>query len=498
MPGLDTLAPSNMPGDPSGLFGQQQIVTTAPGTLPARWYTLFGVTDAAASAMKLQPTADQVKLFQQMSADPKYASIFKQSGSMQNLGWEYSNEQKQLVQQAAVSFSGGQIQQTPEAVNDANTAADPYNSPNVQKMFALEARGFTAQEAQDTVLGTGAAQVGVIGGGSGYLHGSNELRDVNPGVYGAAPTWHPGMDYNQFNAAFEKWVTDTQAAATNYGARLGAGIQNYYASIGADANGISQGQISANDRTYASIQDPAQQVEWLSAQDPGNLSAGLRDKWTALVLPGVQVGAAQNKEKVYMGGGLLSQEYAGQIPGEVANAPGTFGVTLGSVVHQDEGTGRLTEYNNVATGVDYSAPEKGSFSNAMDRLGGATFGGMMGFISSFGNPLGAVAGAAQGSGALGGLNGKNLGTWKWGQPQKAGGIGSVATSMAEAMAFSELGGPTMGKMGRFGLGSALGSINAMINGGSIASGGVEGGFGGLASGGAARGRAAEGMYYFGK
>lgn len=505
MPGLDTLAPSNMPGDPSGLFGQQQIVTTAPGTLPARWYTLFGVTDAAASAMKLQPTADQVKLFQQMSADPKYASIFKQSGSAQNIGWEYSDDQKQLVQQAAVSFSGGKIQDTPQAVNEANTAADPFNSPTVQKMFALEGRGYTAQEAQDMVLGTGSAQVGIIGAGPGYSHGSDQFKDVSPGIYGAAPTWHPGMDYNQFNAAFEKWVTDTQAAATTYGNQLGAGIQNYYASIGEDSNGISQGQISANDKTYASIQDPAQQVEWLSAQDPGNLSAGLRDKWTALVLPGVQAGAAQNKENVYMGGGMLANQYAGQVPGEVADARGTFGVTLGSAIHQDQATGRLTEYNNVATGVDYSAPQKGSFSNAMDRLGGAMFGGMMGFIGSFGNPLGAVVGAAQGSGALGGMNGKNLGTWKWGQPEKPGGIGSVVTSMAEAMAFSELGGPTMGKLGRLGLGTALGSINGMMNGGGSVGGnglrgGLEGGGAGLAGGGGGASYAskAEGMYYFGK
>lgn len=481
MPGLDGLPQGDVSQGQAGsplILGGGQIQAN-PGALPAQWYTLFGISPQTAAAMNLKPTADQVAMFSAMQSDPKYASIFQQSASAQSTNWSYSDADKALVQQAATQWSGGKLNATPEQVNAANQAASPWNSTAVQQMMQLEnQQGLSGQDAQSAVLGTNQYQKGIIGAGGGATGGGN-FQDVSAAGYTAAPSWTPGMDINTYESQFAAWESSTRAAASTYANTLGAGIQNYYTKIGENDQGISQAQISANDATYASIQNSSEQQAWLAAQDPGNLSASLRAQWQALVLPQDQAIAAGNQTHEYVGGEQLTAMAPGQVPGSVASANGTFDVTIGSVINQDAATGRVTMIDNVPTAVDYSAPNKSGMDNAMDRLGGAAEGAFMGFAA--GGPLGGVLGAVSGSGALGGLNGKGLGTWKWGQPTETGGLGAV-TQFMTAYGIGALAGG-LGLGARLGIGSALGAVSGMLTGGGGAEqNALSGGIGGALQG----------------
>lgn len=501
MPGLDSLSSAADPavsyralsgtGASDSLFGPQQ--TSAGTALPARWYTLFGISDATAAKMNLAPTADQVAMFGQMAKDPRYAAIFQQSASAQSPGWEYSDEQKALVQQAQVNIGG----KSPQDVLQSQ-ALSPELQAQYDRMIALENRGLSGQALQDAMQSRAAD---VREGQSGTTLADNGLsknapgtyQQINPAGYQDNAVQFTGHNFDEYEAGFTDWLTKTQAAADNYGQQLGAGIQNYYASIGEDSNGISQAQIQANDKTYGQIQDQSMQSEWLAAQDPGNLSASLRAKWTALVKPGVEQSAAQNKETQYWSAGQLAPIVPADVAAKIGAVQGdSFQVTLGSHISEDAATGRLTEINNVPVDVQYIAPSKGSFDMTMNRLGGALHGAFTGFAG--GGPVGAALGAYAGAG--GGMAPisinhpfQNLGTWHWNQPQQGDILGDTL-AMGSGMAFFQLGGAGYGKLARLGIGSAIGAVTGMLGrgagqsiGGAALQGGVSGGISGLANGG---------------
>lgn len=462
--------------DPAGVFGTQQLAQVAPGALPAQWYTLFGISHQTAAANGLQPTADQLAMFSAMQNNPQYASIFQQSQSAQGANWTYTPANQALAQQAQTAWANGTLNPTPQQTVAANTAADPFNTPGAQNEFLLESRGYTAQQATDATLGIGQYQQGIVGAGGGSTGGGSYV-DVSPGGYTAAPTLAAaGGNLSAFTSNFNEWETAMQSAESDYENAVGTGVQNYYASIGENSQGISQTQITANDATFNSIQTSPEQQAWLMAQDPGNLSPTLRAQWSALVLPQDQAIAAQNQSHEYVSGQMLEGMAPGQVPASVENVPdgGGFDVTIGSQVVQDATTGRVTDVNDVPTAVSYDAPQLGSTTNAMNRLGGAVGGGIEGFVGSGGNPFAAAMGAVSGSGALGGLSGKNLGTWKWGQSSNIGLTDSLAAIFTAG--FSQYGVGT-----RVGVGTALGSVGAFANGGNLKQ-GVAGGAMGAFSG----------------
>ncbi len=237
--------------------------------------------------------------------------------------------------------------------------------------------------------------------------------------------------------------------------------------------GISSAQTKQIYDTYNSILDPTEKAAYIAGQDPGNLTSSERVAQTA----------AKQGQTNWMLKNAIGPKT--QWSGDPYGAGGGVKTTVGDVTMTDKITGRSTVWGNVPTAQEYvGAASRGAFDQAMNRLGGGLYGAFIGYIGSFGNPIGAVVGAASGSGALGGINFKNPGKTTWGASEKFQGVGSVALSMGEAMAFSYFGVGDMGAVGRIGVGIGMGSANGFMSGGTkgIAVGGISGGVGGYFAG----------------
>lgn len=397
--------------------------------------------------------------------------------------------------QGFIPLEGG-----PQATNDAN-------QPSAQSLANFNAilAGGGTQDAQDRVLGTGKYQAFVTGANGEQLRlpdvlsatpkesmfkdVSTHKSDLGPvgagGAYGHWQTDATGSMWVNTGtkadfSAIEADARAAQAAKDQHNVDAYHGLQQERIARGEDPNtGISAAETKQIYETYQRIQDPAQREAYIRAQDPGNLTAGLRVARTA----------ARGGEQSWMTKNVMAPEttYEGtQKYGGSSDTKGQVKTTYGDVTQTDAATGRSIMFGHVATKIEYVAPESlGAFGNAMHRLGGGLYGGIMGYIGSFGSPLGAAVGAAEGSGALGGINLKKPGKTTWGAAETPGSIQSVLLSLGEAMAFAHFGVGNMGAAARIGIGAGMGSVNGFLAGGVKGAefGGVIGGVGGYLAGG---------------
>ena len=409
----------------------------------------------------------------------------------------------------------------PQAANDANQMP-AQAAANFNAEAALINAGASNEDAQNATLGIGPNQQFVTGAngqqetmaqalapqvGGGYRDisthtsmfklvappggdGQSQWQDASgaavPYSEVAADTQTSLDDLNQHNqseyAALQQQrvIAAAKAAGFDPGSVLkyGTGLGDSTTLKNIADTGISAAQTQEIYDTYARISDPAEQAAYLAAQDPGNLTLALRLAQNAT--------PQKASEKNWMMENALAPvttiTSASQYDG---GAGGGIKTTYGDVTQTDAATGRSIMFGNVITSMSYVAPEgRGSFDQAMQRLGGALYGGFIGFIGSFGNPAGLVLGAASGAGLLGGIKTSfknptgNLGKSGWGaaaNPAKEG-IQNVGIDLAAAA----LGG-SAGLFGGMAIGSALGFIRNNGQGGATGaeSGAISGGLAGL-------------------
>ena len=379
----------------------------------------------------------------------------------------------------------------PEAVNAANqTSAGALTNFNAIIAGGKGADG-TYQDSQDRVLGTGMYQQFVIGKdgkqvriadatGAAPAPGYTDVSTSTSQYKLVAPPDGVGQsqwqDANGTPVDYSLVAADIQEAAAakdQHNIDAYAGLQQERIARGEDPNtGISQAETKSIYDTYGRIQDPAEKAAYIKYQDPGNLTAGLRKARID----------AQAGDRNWMLKNQMAPKEQYQLAGSLdKNMGGQVKTTIGDVTVTDATTGRSVMYGNIPTKIEYIAPGKmGSFDAAAKRLGGALYGGVMGYIGSFGNPMGAVMGAVVGSGMAGGLNLKKPGKTTWGASEKPGDIQEVALSLGEAMAFSAVGGQGMGRLGHAAIGAGFGTVNGFLSGGNkgAAMGGIFGGIGG--------------------
>lgn len=391
--------------------------------------------------------------------------------------------------QGFIPLEGG-----PASVNAAN-------QPSAQSLANFNAIlvGGGTQDAQDRVLGIGKYQQFVTGANGEQVRMSDVAAGKQaPSMYKDVSTYQgkyklvapPGgngqsqwQSVDGVPALYPDVAADIKASANalnQHNIDAYRGLQAERIARGEDPNtGISADETKQIYDTYQRIQDPAQREAYIRAQDPGNLTPGLRVARTA----------ARGGEQSWMTKNVIAPTvtYEGtEKYGGSSDTKGQVKTTYGDVTQTDAATGRSIMFGNVATKIEYVAPESlGAFGNAMHRIGGGLYGGIMGYIGSFGNPLGAAIGAAEGSGALGGINLKKPGNTTWGQSETPGSIQSVLLSLGEAMAFAHFGVGNMGALARVGIGAGMGSVNGFIAGGTRGAeiGGVGGGVGGYFAGG---------------
>lgn len=437
--------------------------------------------------------------------------------SAEFVAWANSATSDQITS-AFIPTEGG-----PQATNAAN-APPAQATDNFNAEAALINAGASNEDAQNQVLGIGPNQQFVAGAngqqetmaqamgpqaGGGY-------RDVSPSADTSPVVAPEAMGYWRTVAGGSMWVSTATAAdiATNEAdaaanaSNLNAQNQSEYAELqqerviaaakaaGVDPGdalkygiglddiqniadtGISSAQTQTISDTYARIQDPTEQAAFLAAQDPGNLTPALR--------LAQNVTPQKAAEKNWMSENALAPvttiTSAAQYDG---GAGGGVKTTYGDVTQTDATTGRSIMFGNVITSMSYVAPEgRGSFDAAMQRLGGALYGGLIGFIGSFGNPVGLIVGAAAGAGLLGGIKTSfknptgNIMKSGWGTPDNPAkeGIQNVGIDLAAA---ALEGGA--GLFGGMAIGSALGYIRNNGQGGAEGAemGAVSGGLAGL-------------------
>ncbi len=413
-------------------------------------------------------------------------------------GPQAANDANQMPAQAAANF-------TAEAalINGGMSNEDAQNAtlgigPNQQ--FVAGANGQQETMVQAMAPQTGGGERDVSTGSSKYIFVSPDGVKTFQG-YWADPS-APGTPVPYADVAADTQTSEDSlnthnqdayaalqqerviAAATAAGVDPGT-VLKYGTGLG-DATtiqniantGISAAQTSEIAATYARISDPAEQAAYLAAQDPGNLTPALR----------VAQGLTPEKiaEKNWMTKNALAPVVTwGSAAPYGDTSGGQVKTTYGDVTQTDAKTGRSVMFGNVITKMEYVAPQgRGSFDVAMRRLGGGLYGGFIGFIASFGNTLGVVAGAASGSGFLGGIKTSfknptgNLSKSGWGAPANpaAEGIQNVGIDLAAAA--------LEGSTGLFGgalIGSALGFIRNNGQGGAAGaeSGAISGGLAGM-------------------
>lgn len=403
----------------------------------------------------------------------------------------------------------------PEGGPEASVAANQPSARALSNFNAIIASGKgndgTYQDSQDRVLGIGKYQQFVIGKDGNKIRISDAIgsaadptyRDVStfrqPPTAGGMRTDVPSSDLwklaipaaaakDQHNADAYAGLQQERiaAAATAAGVDVGSALK-YGSGLGSDQDlqniantGVSSAQKKQIYDTYGRIGDPSEKAAYIKYQDPGNLTAGLRKARID----------AQAGDRNWMLKNQLAPIANYQMAGSFdKNQGGQIKTTIGDVTQTDKTTGRDIVFGNVPVKMEYSASGRGhlgSFDAAAHRLGGALYGGVMGYIGSFGNPYMAALGAFQGSGASGHLSIKNIGSGKmtWGQSQQAGDIKDVALTLGEAMIASRASG-SMGVFGRTTIGAGMGTVNGFLSGGGAKEaikGAIVGGIGGYSRG----------------
>lgn len=408
------------------------------------------------------------------------------------------------------------------------------NLTNFNAEAALINAGATNEDAQNQVLGIGPNQQFVTGANgqqetmaqAAAPQGAGAYRDVSTydSTLAPAPTgtmWSnaegSGMSWTQAQLdALTAWYAEEEtatnaavaantadyesaeaglqqenviAAAKAAGADPGSALM-YGTGIGGTAmeqqiaeTGISAAQTAQIQETYASIANPDEAAAYIAAQDPGNLSPALR-----LARDNARGAAGDNTDALL---GATVDYSNGAAAGDLNDDGIGIKTTYGDVTETDATTGRSIMFGNVVVSEAWTVSgNMGGFDSAMKRLGGAVYGAFMGFVGSFGNPIGAVVGAVEGSGALGGLKMSfahpfsNVGKSTWGAPEQPGSIGSVVLNLGEAMAYGYFGVGEMGAAGRTAVGVGMGTANGFAASGTkgVAMGAIGGGVGGYLSG----------------
>ena len=400
----------------------------------------------------------------------------------------------------------------PEAANAARMDQSPGDIATFNKIISGgKGPDGTYQESQDRVLGLGKYQQFMLDANGKQVRVSDVLsaapgksldRTNTPfinlsrdptgafdrlsklmGLSGRDLDEQIGLTGSKEGRSADYWMRMENTLASNYETRLeqARGLREGRIARGENPEtGISAEETKRIYETYMRIEDPAQRAAYIQVQDPGNLTPNLREErkkaraWqTDLMSKNQFMETTWESSKAY---------------GDVSGTGGGVKTTYGGVTVPDKETGRETHIFNIPTKREYVAPEaRGAFDMAMHRLGGGIYGTIMGFISSFGNPYGALMGGASGSGLMGGINFKKPGKSKWGAAQTPGSIQDIAVSLGTAMAFARFGVSKMGFFQRIGIGAGIGSVSGSLQSGGgdlgkkMGYGALQGGFAGAFS-----------------
>ena len=493
-------------GASSGVFSLDQLTAMGrTGTLAQQWAAQAPTSGLIAGGGNATLTATNLKAgYYQIPGQQgaEYYDPASGQASSEFVAWANSLTPDQLDPFTGQPLHGFiAAQGGPEATNAANQpSAGALANFNAIIAGGKGADG-TYQDSQDRVLGIGKYQQFVMGSNGQQVRIADAVGAAPAPTYTDVSTYAgkyklvapPGgngegqwQDANGVPVDYSLVAADIQAAAAakdTHNQDAWTGLQQERIARGEDPmTGISAAETRSIYDTYQRIQDPAEKAAYIQAQDPGNLTAGLRKARTA----------ARQGQVDWMTKNQLAPNVTYEMSSAYGDTSGTGGqvkTTFGDVTQTDAATGRSIMFGNVATAIEYVAPGNlGAFANAMHRVGGALYGGIMGYIGSLGSPMGAIMGAVVGSGAAGGLNLKNPGKTHWGASEKAGSIQDVALSLGEAMAFSAVGGQSMGHLGHAAIGAGFGTVNGFVSSGSgkgAALGGILGGVGGSMNGGGA-------------
>lgn len=438
---LDQLKPGVNPAtasDPGGMFtaptGLTQLSATARG-LQAGYYQLPG----AKGAEYFDPSQGQA--------------------SQEFVTWANSLTPDQLDPFTGQPLSGFiPAEGGPQAALQGRLDQSAGNIATVNEIIAGgKGSDGTYQASMDRALGTGPNQQFMLDANGKQVRVADALsaapvaatyRDVSP--YQSKFTFHTPTgengDYQGYWMApdgsrvtdYSKVAADTQAAVdANTAALQGAynGLAAERVARGEDPNtGISAAETQSIYNTYQRIADPAEKAAYIRAQDPGNLTAGLRVARTA----------AKQGEQNWMTKNALTPTVTWQSAAPYGDkSGGAVKTTYGDVTQTDSATGRSIMFGNVAVKQEYVAGKDNGLNLSIgghqyltggdvNRINGGVqmfmaamvTGGILGFGSA------ALLGSGLTSGYLGaggflpnfrdisGRTQKGFGDWKSGAPQQ--------------------------------------------------------------------------------
>lgn len=393
----------------------------------------------------------------------------------------YNPRSGQVSQEFSDWANSGKIERddltgTPKALIDSRDGGEVFRSGNDQnpntihtldEIFKLGKVDGSYQDSQDRVLGLGKYQQSLTdkngkkismqevpgatladpatapytqnpsnsaGGFDRLMQLTGKSRDEVSQMIGgtvranAAPI--PVNPYQEGTRETQTTLEDSLADNYTKRATMWKGLQEMRTARGLNADtGTSEAERKRIYETYNRITDPAQRAAYLSAQDPGNLTDGLR--------------AARYELR----SGERSQiaEYEKLHPTVEYNATGKFGqpngmqikLTSGSATFSDPtGTGREMFVGNVPKSIEMVRPNFKNIDKGAKIAGGAIMGAMVGFATG-GIPGAFLGGYTGGGGPL--PNAKNIslknsrgwGEWKSNGPHMMN-LKEVGTAVAFA------------------------------------------------------------------
>ena len=357
---------------------------------------------------------------------------------------------------------------------EAYNNAQPSDVATVTAITGLMNSGMSAEDAQNKVLGIGPNQQFAVGADGQQVRvgagaptyaaptpgGGGSYKDVSTfasnapvgglGVGGSMGFWAPVAGGSMWvSTATPTDIANNEADATAAENALEAnnseawtGLQMERIAAGEDPNtGISAAETEQIFETYSRIQDPGEAAAFLAAQDPGNLTPGLRvARNNTPEMQSQNSWMAENKiAPITTWEGTAAYGGTEDEGGAVSEYAGAVRTTFGDVTETDAATGRSIMFGNVVTDRVYVAPSNEGLTinghNYISNADGArVIGGIEGAVSGFftglaagGGPVGGAFGAVMGAyeGAGGWLpNAKNISftkaggwsQWKAGAP----------------------------------------------------------------------------------